>query len=233
MSKSSDQRERRRLLEVVREYKLKGYEVTINPNSEQLPPFIASFNPDAIATSENDNVVIEVSSNSSKKEVGSLAPLAEVVEREPNWRFELVVTNSAQPSLPPSLSSNEIKASIHSARNLFQLGREKSTEEKSALIKAALVTAWAALEALLRSWIGEEMMSQAKNLSPIAFVKTGFSDGIISASEYDILLAVANARNKVVHGFVSPDNLENLIEEFLEICGQLISRWETRQYSEE
>lgn len=141
MSKSSDQRERRRLLEVVREYKLKGYEVTINPNSEQLPPFIASFNPDAIATSENDNVVIEVSSNSSKKEVGSLAPLAEVVEREPNWRFELVVTNSAQPSLPPSLSSNEIKASIHSARNLFQLGREKSTEEKSALIKAALVTA--------------------------------------------------------------------------------------------
>ena len=54
--------ERRKLLEVAREYRKQGYEVVIEPREEQLPSFLHSFQPDIIARNNEETVVIEIKS---------------------------------------------------------------------------------------------------------------------------------------------------------------------------
>ncbi len=56
--------ERERLLKLAEEYRDRGYEISIHPNSEDLPDFLRNYRPDMIARREDDAVVIEVKSRS-------------------------------------------------------------------------------------------------------------------------------------------------------------------------
>ena len=56
--------ERERLLKLAEEYRDHGYEISIHPNSEDLPDFLRNYRPDMIARREDDAVVIEVKSRS-------------------------------------------------------------------------------------------------------------------------------------------------------------------------
>lgn len=54
--------ERRRLLELGREYRKLGYQVVLEPQREQLPAFLAPFQPDMLAWNDAESVVVEVNS---------------------------------------------------------------------------------------------------------------------------------------------------------------------------
>src|ERR1700745_825987 len=87
--------ENAKLEQVASEYRQKGYRVSIRPGSNDVPQFLAPFQPDLLVTSANDNVVVEVRSSKDLTE-GSLVPLAAKIESKPGWRLELVVVT------PPS-----------------------------------------------------------------------------------------------------------------------------------
>jgi REase_AHJR-like len=93
MTVQTTAREHQRLLEVAREYRQRGYEVIIEPRSDQLPQFLASFRIDMLARGAEENVIVEVRTQESLSDAPELDAVAQALYDKPSWRFELVVTN--------------------------------------------------------------------------------------------------------------------------------------------
>lgn len=87
--------EHQRLLRLAREYRQQGYEVTLYPSSEELPPALANCALDLIARSTAKTVVVEVRTRENLTLNGAedLRTLTKQVQQVPGWEFELVVTN--------------------------------------------------------------------------------------------------------------------------------------------
>ncbi len=88
--------EHKRLLKLAREYRQKGYSVSIYPHGEKLPPSLANCSLDLIAVNGSKVVAAQVRTRETLSLKGSqdLRRVSESVQRLPGWEFELVVTNS-------------------------------------------------------------------------------------------------------------------------------------------
>lgn len=87
--------EHRRLLRIAREYRQKGYHVIVRPSPTELPPAFAKCPFDMVAEGEGKKIAIEVRNKENLTLNGSedLRRMTTLVEQEPGWEFELVVTN--------------------------------------------------------------------------------------------------------------------------------------------
>jgi Holliday junction resolvase len=140
--------ERRRLLELAREYRKLGYDVITQPDKDQLPDFLAMLQPDMIASNQQENVVFEVKSQRTLTASTELKDIAIAIQGKKGWRFELVVTNprekdgirTASDSL---LNRSEVLYRLQEARHL-------SEQEHG---EAAFLLAWSAAEAVLRNLV--------------------------------------------------------------------------------
>src|SRR5437016_4443038 len=82
------------LARVAEGYRLEGYAVTLRPEGAQLPAFPAAFHPDMIATKGNANVLVQVKeSREDLQQDPDVSRMAEVINAQPGWRFDLVVLN--------------------------------------------------------------------------------------------------------------------------------------------
>lgn len=84
-----------RLVKLAREYRNKGYKVTLHPRAEDLPPKLADCSFDLIAASEDKVIVAEVRTRETLTLNGSedLQRMTELVKQVPGYEFELVITN--------------------------------------------------------------------------------------------------------------------------------------------
>lgn len=208
------QLERRRLLEVAREYRNRGYQVQIEPSDP--PAFLQDLTPDLVALSEDDNVVVEIVSRESIGHRERLERLAESVEAMSGWRFELVVTNpQKQPTQDISLA--EAKSRLSQAGQLKEQGA----------LAAALLVAWSAAEAVLRQGATREGVDNTQ-LTPVRLVKTLYSLGILTRGEYERLEDAAEARNAAAHGYDPPEPLQiqRVLTELLGVADRLVRRIE-------
>jgi hypothetical protein len=87
----NDVQERAAQKKVVRKYTSLGYDVLENPGPDVLPEFMRGMEPDIVARSSADNVVIEVKTHASLKGSNDLVGIAERVAGHADWRLELVV----------------------------------------------------------------------------------------------------------------------------------------------
>lgn len=87
--------EHRKLLQVAREYRQKGYSVVVRPSPDQLPPALAACPIDLIAEGEGRKIAVEVRNRANLTLNGSddLRQMTHLIEQQPGWEFELVVTN--------------------------------------------------------------------------------------------------------------------------------------------
>lgn len=208
------QLERKRLLEVAREYENKGYRVEVEPS--RFPTSLQDVRPDLVAISEDDSVVVEVVSKQSIGNRERLESLAKSVEMMPGWRFELVVTNPReQPA--EDISLDEIRNRLQQAHQLDQ----------QAISVPALLSAWSAVEALLRHLAATEGIEITRP-APLRLVKTLYSLGALTRSEYELLEEAIQIRNATVHGFQPAEHLSIHIalQGLLEAANRLLRRIE-------
>jgi hypothetical protein len=87
--------EHRRILRLAREYRRHGYDVTVYPESEQLPSALAKYPFDLIAKTDDRVIAVEVRTreNLTLNGLEDLRRMTEKVSQIPGWDFELVVTN--------------------------------------------------------------------------------------------------------------------------------------------
>lgn len=198
----------RRVRDVARTYRNRGYEVIINPTMDDLPAFLHGTKPDIIAQKDNDKVIIEVKTQPKLQGSNEIVSLAERVASENTWRFELVVTNRAEKET--SLASPEI------ARLFGKLLSEAQVLFKSGLRDAAVVYAFSALEALIRD-IARKHETNADEKSFPLLLRALVYQGYIDHELFSSLQILQEERNRIVHQIdpgihISEGDIEKIVE---------------------
>lgn len=88
-------REHQRVLQLAREYRRQGFEVTVQPNADDLPSTLVGCPIDLVAKGDDRVIAIEVRSRDTLTLNGSedLRRMTDLIQQIPGWEFELVVTN--------------------------------------------------------------------------------------------------------------------------------------------
>jgi uncharacterized protein YutE (UPF0331/DUF86 family) len=204
--------ERSKLDQIASEYRRKGYDVAIRPHGDDIPPFLRPFQPDLVATSDFDNVVVEIKS-SPELASESIVKLAEAVEAQSGWRFELVVVNPAVAhEVPPHgalAADDRVESILREAQDLY---RERRYE-------AAAMMAWSAAEAIFRR-VALANGIEAERKSSGSVLKQLYASGLIDADQYDVFSRTMEFRNAFAHGFtasVAPETIDRFMHDVEEL----------------
>lgn len=214
-------REESRIIHIANEYQQRGYRVTIRPTSNELPNFLSSSQPDIIARSDNESVIIEVISHSNLSKLSNMSRIAEIVESQPGWRFELVMTNPKGSTLISSESRlpnvEELSRRLTKAKRLVSSGD----------YEAAISIAWSAAEGLLRL-IGKAENIALDRQSSSYVIKKLYSLGLVDNSSYQELSNVYKMRNTIIHGLVEPNLQSSVILNFIEAVRKILNGYRRR-----
>jgi hypothetical protein len=177
-------------------YRDEVYQVISRPSGDQIPPFMAGFQPDIIATRGNEVVVVEIKRN--RIDLASdqqISQLAEIVNARPGWRLDLVVLEpettvekAAQDAAEPS--DEQLAHILKTADELSEKGYSPY----------ACVVAWGGLEAAMR-----RLQSDAElygRTTPAELMRTLYGNGFLSREQFERLRESYKIRSQVVHGLV-------------------------------
>ena len=117
--------ERQRVQKVGQVYRDKGYDVLIEPQSDQLPDFLQTFRPDLIAHKGDEHIVVEVRTRGQVSDFPQVNELAKVVRNEAGWKFELFLLgpeNSFFMNEASPLTVEEIRSKRKEVALFFQNG---------------------------------------------------------------------------------------------------------------
>ena len=196
MNNLSHEAYRQKLQEIAAEYEARGYEVLVEPSPEQLPEFLVGFRPDLVARRPNDSVVVEVKVGTQTAASERFRELAETIQRQPGWRFSLVVidprSDEVAPPTQPLLDRQEIVDRLGRANELLKTG---ATD-------AAFLLMWISVEALLRHIATREGLP-LERVPSSSLMKELFSLGLLSRSELEVAQRAFSVRNALVHGFAT------------------------------
>ena len=196
MNNLSHEAYRQKLQEIAAEYEARGYEVLVEPRPEQLPEFLAGFRPDLVARGPNESVVVEVKVGTQTAASERFRELAETIQRQPGWRFSLVVIDPRSDEVAPPTQQLLDRQAI-----VDRLGRANALL-KTGATDAAFLLMWVSVEALLRHIATREGLP-LERVPSSSLMKELFSLGILSRSELEVAQRAFSVRNALVHGFAT------------------------------
>ena len=195
------------------EYRKKGYEV-----SEETPlDFLPGFCADLVVRKDDEVKVIAVKSRASLAVTPNIKELAQAIESQPGWSFELLLVGEPEkvdsPEGSRAFQRESIFQRLDEAEKLLGLG----------YFDAALVLAWSACEAAARLAVTEEGVPDTGITRPgFVFDQATFL-GIMSRAQYHHLRDVQKYRNAIVHGFSHDGFNEHLVTDLTEIARGMFS----------
>jgi len=184
------------------EYRAKGYDVHIHPDRVHLPSFLIGFSPDVIALSPDDKVVIQVKS-ARDFDAEKVQELAEFVEQQPPWRYEVALVN-----LPtaPDVPAAEDLATNDQVTHLIETAELLAAQNQT---EAAALLAWSAVEAILRR-LTRIAAPELERQSSARVLKHLYALGRIQPEIYETLSRLMTFRNAVAHGFAPKERAPDL-----------------------
>jgi uncharacterized protein YutE (UPF0331/DUF86 family) len=200
-----------KLEQIASEYRGKGYQVHVRPDAAKLPAFLSSFHPDLVATSSDDNVVVEIKS-SFELVIDPVIPLAETVQSQHGWRLEVIVLN------PPAAHEVPQHGDLVSDDRIVSLLQEAQDLTQERRYEAAAVVAWAAAEATFRRLV--RGAGQSDRRSSDAVLKQLYAAGLIDADQYEVFSRAMDFRNAFAHGFsaaIAPETIQRFIRDVEEL----------------
>jgi uncharacterized protein YutE (UPF0331/DUF86 family) len=174
-----------------------------------LPAFLHDFQPDLIAINDDESVVVEVKSQADLVAAEDIPQLASLVNAQPKWRFELVVTSTDNPA-----QVVEVDVVWERLSATHQLTGQQQFE-------AAFLLLWSATEAVLRIIAARERVN-VERLSPAEMVKQLASLGVLGRDDQRILQRGADVRNTLVHGYTSATVDSALVEKISDVTERLL-----------
>jgi len=224
MIKTNTKREIKKIQELAREYKKKGFTVYIEPTGNEVPSFIKNFNytPDLIAISQEESHIVEVSSRDTAERLREISKLVDTIEKERGWRFILVMTNprvssveSIQPTIP---KLSDLQSALKKLSELVEL----SYSNELKFDQAILLSAWSIVEGTLRmyNYSGKSRMPVRSSRS---VVRDAVMLGFITKEEGEFLDNIAEIRNSVTHGAVDKKISTASLTKLIKLCKSLVT----------
>lgn len=208
--------------EVYSRYREAGYEVIVDPLHAQIPFDLAGYQPDLVATKENQGIIVEVMLSSSRTWREKLQEAVEKVRKQDNWRFVLVTADDSLPDALPGiapdfLSWQGVSQQLDRADRLQSLGETD----------AAYFTLWIAFEYMMRLRV-QEILPLLDRLSPEILIRQLDDCGELSVEQYNLALACRETHHLVVHGFPVND-LAARFDRLRELVQDLAIEWRNAQ----
>jgi hypothetical protein len=203
------------------EYNRRGYKTIVRPRDDEIPRFLQAVEPDLVATSDNDSVVVEVKFKESAVRDPKIAAIAKAVANRPGWRFELVkVAGRIKPPAGPDLPKRPIP--LTEARERLEAA-EGLLDTQSDL---ALIAAWTVIEAAVRSAL---LQADKVPATPQvgALLRQAYSHGLLTWRDLEALLKYMNLRNAVVHG-LHAKGTPKAARSLVGLANRLLKDWEAR-----
>jgi hypothetical protein len=187
MSESLNERadERLALDEIERRWAGEGYKLVLRPSRETVPAFLGGHLPDAIATGKEPGIIFEVVNPRSRSTKTKVSQLQRLFENRPDWRLEVVYT--------PSDATNLEITSAASIDGALDQAQELADKEP----RAALMLAWAGLEALGRAR-HPDLASRGMSVSSLTDLL--ISNGDLDQNVQSELRDLGSLRNRIAHG---------------------------------
>ncbi|QND73153.1 hypothetical protein [Tardiphaga robiniae] len=128
-------------------FEREGYTFVPHPTKDMVPAFLGGYQPDALALSDKKSLVIEIKSRRSPSGDSRLAQLAERVKAAPGWDLHIVYAGDFSRPVYGKPSRNAVVELLNEVFDLYHKD----------LLRPALLMGWAALEAIARSAVLEEI----------------------------------------------------------------------------
>src|SRR5947209_8390187 len=112
-------------------YRGRGYDVTVRPGPEQLPPFATDFRVEIVGRRGAGGVLVAVRKNRDEVAAdGNMQRYAEVTGTQPGWRFDLAVLEAENPKArevggAQEFSADDITRSLEEAGELSRTGHTR------------------------------------------------------------------------------------------------------------
>jgi hypothetical protein len=190
-----------RIDQVASRYRAQGYQVVVRPRPDVLPPFAKDFTVEILATRADGGVLVSAKGTQSDLEAdSSLSHYAEVIEKQPAWRYDVIVLGRELPAYPEKRdvqeqSEDEIRRSLADAERMNQAG----------FLTPTVIAAWAALESAMRYRLHDQGSDAGWGTSPRTMLNELVSSGVLSISTFRDLESLFQLRNIIVHGFSAPE----------------------------
>ena len=190
------------IAKVAEDYRRRGYDVAVAPRGSDLPEFLAGYQPDIIARSPTESVVVEVKVGTRTSVAERFREIAERVNRQPGWRFSLVYVSPSEPD-------QVLEAEPAPLPELQERAREADSLLQANQPEAAFLLYWSTLEGSLRL-LGRRAQLPLENLPSSALIRELYSSGELSREEFDTLMRLLPMRNRLVHGLVGRTERANV-----------------------
>lgn len=170
-------------------YERDGYTFVIHPTEDLIPEFLRGYRPDALALSDHGSIVIEVKSQRSRDAEKGLSQLAKQIAKHAEWKLDVYYAgNFSRPVYDKPTKSDVLKL-IDEVQKLERTGHRR----------AAIVMAWAALEALARA-LHPDAEEGVRPMIPSEIIEWLAQSGYIIPAEARLLKSTMKTRNATVHG---------------------------------
>lgn len=212
------------LNQVVTFYRGQGYDVTVQPRADQLPPFAKDFRVEILGRRGTEGVLVAVRKNRDEFAADrDVQRYAEIIGTQPGWRFDFAILEAENPSSREGRGAREFLAeditrSLEQAKELSRIG----------FTQYAVIPAWAALEAAMRMRLRAFGQKAGWGSKPREMVKELYSAGAFTPDEFRRIEAATQIRNQVAHGFTpqsppSGDSETELVQLLSNVADRLVN----------
>jgi uncharacterized protein YutE (UPF0331/DUF86 family) len=187
------------VMKIAKRYASQGYETYSQPGAAQLPPFAKDFKVDLLARRGDGGVLVQVKRNREDLAADpDTARYAEITSKQAGWRFDFFVLESESP-----MARERGEAEEFSGEDIHKALADTEQLSRAGFVQAALVTAWAALEAAMRIRLRAAGEDAGWGTMPRQMMNELYSSGIFSHEEFSQLEKLSQLRNRIVHGFTA------------------------------
>jgi hypothetical protein len=205
---------------LIKKYRDEGFTVIQNPKADQLPFDLDNYQPDILATkNQNESgLIIEVKTSISPVSVEQLQSVAEEVSRHPGWRFLLVTLEDIEAESLPGISEE-----LPSWEELIDHFSQVSKLIENNNIEPAFLFLWSVFEGALRKR-AVDVSIPIERLPFIRLLRSMYSLGELSISEFDTIQAYLEKRNRLTHGYIQKLDSE-VLHTFIMLIVKLLIEW--------
>ena len=114
-----------------------------------------------------------------------------------------------------SLKQNEIESQLQTINQL-----------SSQHLESAFLFCWSLVEATLRL-VTEQEFGILQRVDPLYLIKQLATEGVISRTEYQLLMNALSLRNAIAHGFKTTQLSSNTLSELIKMTEQLLQTLKT------